>query len=83
MPYPGFERTWSDRWQRQYNSILESADLVKYISPAYSRACFCIRNEWMVDLSARVIAVLNDGKSGTKNTIDYAIKCNIDVVICG
>lgn len=83
VPYPGFERSWSDRWQRQYNSILESADLVKYISPAYSRACFRIRNEWMVDHSARVIAVLNDGKSGTKNTIDYAIKNNIEVVICG
>lgn len=83
MPYPGFERTWSDRWQRQYNSILESADLVKYISPAYSRACFCIRNEWVVDHSARVIAVFNGGMSGTKNTIDYAKNNNIEVVICG
>lgn len=71
-PYEGFERSWSADWQNRYNAILKAADLVKFICPGYSRACFQIRNEWMVDHSARVIAVFNGEKGGTKNTIDYA-----------
>ena len=63
-PYEGFERGW--------NVILAAADLVRFICPGYSRACFQIRNEWMVDHSALVIAVFNGQPSGTKNTIDYA-----------
>ena len=34
----------------------------------------------MVDHSAKVIAVWNGDKSGTKNTVDYAKKCNVELV---
>ena len=60
---------------------MKEADLDRFICPSYSRACFQIKNEWMVDHSARVIAVFNGGKGGTKNAIDYAerkgVPCNI------
>ena len=79
-PYEGFERGWSQEWQRQYKEILASADFVKYVCEGYSRACFQIRNEWMVNHAARVIAVFNGEKSGTKNTIDYAVKVGVPVV---
>lgn len=71
-PYVGFETGWSQDWQRQYREILAEADFVKYVCEGYSRSCFQIRNEWMVNHAARVIAVFNGEKSGTKNTIDYA-----------
>ena len=71
-PYDGFELGWSAEWQRRYNAVLVAADLVRFICPGYSRACFQIRNEWMVDHSVLVIAVFNGQPSGTKNTIDYA-----------
>ena len=79
-PYDGFERGWSQEWQRQYKEILATADFVKYVCEDYSRACFQIRNEWMVNHAARVIAVFNGEKSGTKNTIDYAVKVGVPVV---
>lgn len=78
-PFDGFEKSWSADWQKRYQAVLQAADLVKYICPGYSRACFQIRNEWMVDHSARVIAVFNGEKGGTKNTIDYAVKHNIQI----
>nr|DAO60991.1 MAG TPA: hypothetical protein [Caudoviricetes sp.] len=34
----------------------------------------------MVNHSARVIAVFNGEKSGTKNTIDYAVRVGVPVV---
>lgn len=76
-PYEGFERGWSADWQQRYNAVLRDADLVRYICPGYSRACFQIRNEWMVNHSSLVIAVFNGQPSGTKNTIDYAVRKGI------
>lgn len=79
-PYPGFEHSWSEECQRRYNSILNKADLVRYICPRYIRGCFQKRNEWMVNHSARVIAVFNGQPSGTKNTIEYAYKQRVPVI---
>ena len=79
-PYQGFEKNWSPDWQERYNAILREADLVRYISSGYCRACFQERNEWMVNHSARVIAAYNGRAGGTRNTIDYAHKVNVPVI---
>ena len=79
-PYDGFEQGWRKEWQKQYRAILAVSDFVKYVCPSYSRSCFQIRNEWMVNHASRVIAVFNGEKSGTKNTIDYATKVDVTVV---
>lgn len=78
-PFESFEERWDTKWQTQYREILAAADLVRYICPGYSKACFQIRNEWMVDHAARVIAVFNNTPSGTMNTIEYAIRQNVPV----
>ena len=80
-PYEGFERNWNIDWQERYHAILQAADLVRYISPQYSRSCFQIRNEWMVRHSSKVIAAYNGQSGGTKNTIDYANRINVPVTI--
>jgi uncharacterized phage-like protein YoqJ len=78
-PFPAFEARWSMDWQRLYSSVLSQADFVRYICPAYSPSCFQLRNEWMVNHAARVIAVFNNKPSGTMNTIEYAIRQNVPV----
>ena len=79
-PYRGFEISWSLEWQHRYAAVMAGADIVRFISPCYDCGCFQRRNEWMVDRSARVIAVFNGEKGGTKNTIDYADRCGVPVV---
>ena len=78
-PFEGFERSWSIVDKAKYNHIMASADLVRYICPGYNKACFQIRNEWMVNHCARVIAVFNGAPSGTKNTVDYADRVGVPV----
>ena len=80
-PYRGFESRWSWEWQERYRRVMERADLVRFICPGYSRDCFQRRNQWMVDHSARVIAVYNGQPSGTRNTIEYARRCEVPVVL--
>lgn len=78
-PYEGVERGWNPHWQERYKAVLREADAVRFICPHYSKSCFQIRNEWMVNHASRVIAVFNGQKSGTKNTIDYAKKMGVAV----
>ena len=79
-PYEGFERRWAEDWKRRYSAVLQKADLVKYVCDHYSKACFQIRNEWMVDRSARVIAVYNGEPGGTRNTINYSKRTGVDTI---
>lgn len=82
-PYRGFENAWSPEWRSRYAAVMAAADITRFISPGYDRGCFQRRNEWMVDRSARVIAVFNGEKGGTKNTIDYADRNGVPVVTIG
>ena len=78
-PFNGFEMRWSEQDKTTYYSIMEQADLVKYISHHHYKACFQVRNEWMVDRVSRVIAAYNGTKGGTKNTIEYSNRKEIFV----
>ena len=80
VPYEGFEKSWEEDWQRRYRAVLSAADYVKYVCPHYHRGCFQIRNEWMVDRSALLIAAYTGEKGGTKNTVDYAARKGVQTV---
>lgn len=79
-PFEGFENRWNAVDKENYRDIIEASDLVRYICVHYSRSCFQIRNTWMVDRSARVIAAYNGASGGTRNTIRYAKQKNVEVV---
>ena len=80
VPFEGFADSWEDDWKQRYGSILRKADAIEYICRNYSNRAFQMRNKWMVDNCARVIAVYNGEKGGTKNTIDYAKRCGAEIV---
>lgn len=48
IPYEGFERRWSEDWQKLYLKILAKADMVRVIGKGYHPGIFQMRNEWMV-----------------------------------
>lgn len=79
LPHLGFETRRSLSEKMKFNKIIKKADMVKEINDHYFRACYQVRNEWMVDRSNLVIAVFNGQKSGTKNTVDYAIRKGVRV----
>ena len=81
IPHEGFETRWSAEWKQLYNSVRDHADLVQIIGKGYHSGIYQVRNEWMVNHSARVIAVFNGQPSGTKNTIDYACRQGVPVVL--
>lgn len=81
LPYPGFGQRWLGGWTERLQQVLAWADLKRTIYPAFSRASYQARNEWMVRHSNLVIAVFNGEPGGTKNTLDYAKKNGVSCVI--
>ena len=65
---------------REFDSDLYDCSEYPPIENVPKRFAILKRNEWMVNRSARVIAVYNGQKSGTKNTIDYANRVGVPVV---
>ena len=80
-PCRDFQRRWDEAWKVQTAEVLAKADRIEYICENYTRFCFQKRNEWMVDRSSRVIAVYNGEPGGTKNTVDYAARKGVQVVV--
>ena len=71
-------KAWSEQ-NKKMQALLKKADYVKYVSSGYSEGVFEVRNHWMVDRSAKVIAVFNGKRSGTMFTIQYAQEKHVPV----
>ncbi len=77
IPHPRFEMHRGIHEEEKYRNIIKNADYVKTISNHYFKACYQIRNEFMVDRSNRVIAVYNGGEfkyTSRKELIDFCVK---------
>ena len=81
MPYPGFGSNYKsmDLYLRG-NAIAES-EQVFYVCDKYEPGCYRKRNQYMVDRSSRLIAVVADMNSGTGQTIRYAEKSGLEMNI--
>lgn len=78
-------RNHSCKWAKEsidlYNDILSKADTVRLVSnEEYKPYLMQKRNEYMVDLADKVIAVWDGSKSGTGNCVRYAEKCGKDII---
>ena len=64
-----------------YNKILAKADIVKLVTDeTYKPYLMQIRNEYMVDLADKIIAVWNGSSGGTANCVKYAQKKNKEII---
>lgn len=80
IPHEGFENQWSTEWVFLYRYVKENADLVHFVRKNFQFGVYQIRNEWMVNHVAKVIAVFNGETGGTKNTIAYAKRTGVPVI---
>lgn len=81
LPYPNFGRRWGDSWSERFQRVLSAADQIECVCPCSSWASYQLRNEWMVNHSALVIAAFNGESGGTKNTLDFARKQRVPCVV--
>lgn len=81
IPCKNHSCKWLKESVELYNSILERADIVKLVSEEeYKPYLMQKRNEYMVDLAEKVIAVWDGTNGGTGNCVKYAQKKNKEII---
>lgn len=78
-PYKTHGNNFTGEEKYSLGRLLSSADEVICLADEYRKGCFQRRNEYMVDHSGKLIAVVSDYRSGTGATIRYAEKQGIAV----
>ena len=81
VPFPAFRDSWDDGWETYCAKLLAKADWVKVFAREYSPKVFRNCNTWMIDRSARVIAVYDRKSYGTGSAISYARKEKAEVTV--
>lgn len=81
IPCKNHSSKWIKESIDQYNRILNQADnVVTVTDDTYQPWMMQKRNEYMVDLADKVIAVWDGSSGGTSNCIKYAKKKNIEII---
>ena len=82
LPFIGQADEWSISARERYDSILEQANTVEYISQNYYDGCMLDRNHRLVEASSVLLAVYNgEWRGGTAATVRYARKLQKKVLI--
>lgn len=74
VPFRGQERLFPEEEQRRFNRILEAADEVVILSEGYSRGVYAVRNGYLIDHAATIVAWYGGGAGGTRQTVNRALK---------
>ena len=80
LPYPGHDKAWPQKDRADLAFLQARADEVLYISDHYFAGCMRLRNQYMVDHSALCVCALSRERSGTGQTVRYAVQKNLRII---
>ena len=80
-PFPAFLNGSTGETHYQQMLVRSRADSVCFTSPHYTKDCFCKRNQYMIDHSSLLLALVVDWNSGTGQTIHMAERAGISKVV--
>ncbi len=83
LPCKNQDKIWNDSYKKRFENLINNCTKSILIQQDYSKDCFFKRNKYLVDKANIILAVYNISlnKSGTKNTLNYAIKENKETII--
>ena len=67
--------------RQRYNRLVDSCDKVTVLQYSYTPECMQRRNEYMVDRASLLLACYTGHPGGTMNTILYAKRQGVDVIM--
>ena len=81
IPFGDQPGRWNEKQRRRYNSLIDRADRVTVLQTVYTGDCMMRRNRWMVDRSSVLLACYDGRPGGTMNTILYAERSGLRVLL--
>ncbi len=80
IPCEGQSARWTAAQRRRYDRLVRECDYLTVIRKDYSPECMLLRNRYMVDASAVLIAAYNGRPGGTRSTLLYAMRQGIQII---
>lgn len=81
LPYKDFGVNYTGMELFLRGNAVKTSSLIVNVSEEPSKSCYRKRNQFMIDHSSRLIAVISNLKSGTGQTVNYAEKNGIETKI--
>lgn len=81
VPCRDYAKNFTGNDKLVFGELLSCADRIVYISEEYTKSCIRMRNEYMVNHSSRIIAVIGQSRSGTGQTLRMAERAGLDTVV--
>ena len=81
IPFGDQPGKWGVDQRQRYNRLIDSADKVTVLQVTYSKDCMMQRNRYMVDRASLLVACFDGRPGGTMNTILYAQRSGVQVII--
>lgn len=83
VPYKGIENSFTVLQRENFEWIKQSAKTVTYMNDKYTKNCYRERNQYLVDNSDYLVAVMMEDEthSGTKMTINMGKEKSVEVRI--
>ena len=80
IPFEGQASDWSEYDRNRYFHLVSQCDLETVLATQYEKDCMKLRNYYMVDHAAVLIAVYDGLFGGTMQTVNYAKKQGLEVI---
>ena len=80
IPCEVLSARWTAAQRRRYDRLVRVCDYLTVIRKDYSPECMLLRNRYMVDASAVLIAAYNGRPGGTRSTLLYAMRQGIQII---
>nr|MBO4518090.1 DUF1273 family protein [Clostridia bacterium] len=81
IPCENQDYKFSAAQKAEYRRMLSVSDEKIYVSKEYTNTCMFKRNAFMVDSASVLVAYLNNDKGGTYQTVNYAKRQKVKVVL--
>ena len=72
--------SWTESQRDRYFDIVKNVDKETLVSKRYYSYCMQKRNEYMVDNSSLLLAVISNNSRGTTGTVKYANRKGLEIV---
>jgi len=80
LPCRNQDVLWPGEQKALYRELLKEADEVRYVSEEYSPGCMRKRNYYMVENSGYCVCAFLNDRSGTSQTVRYALRNGLSVI---
>lgn len=80
VPFEGQEMRFGEEERRRFRRVRAAADEVVVLASAYRRGCYAVRNDYLTDCAAALVAWYDGSPGGTRYTWQRAVRRGLERV---